>query len=872
MRNAREKARKMLAGAETSVDELKDVALELKRELEFGLARKLLAKAMALDPTDLKIKQQFALCTYKDEELAPGVRHATALNVLEGIGLRDSANTNSETLALGGAVYKRIWEHGGQLEHLFDSLSFYRAAYERNPDTDIGYGGVNAAYIQQLLASRARAASIRTGTVAVEAEKLDGDAEDLRKKMAEQLSLRAQKDPGLMDQYWFVVTLAEVYFGLRDYEKAGKWLYRAREMDVPEWERQTTFRQFVSIARLQGATLPEEDSEQSSWHPAWRALEKLLGAGTEVALSCFRGKVGLALSGGGFRASLFHLGVLARLAEMDVLRSVEVLSTVSGGSIVGAHYYLEVRKLLQAKPDSEITREDYIDIVRQLHRDFLEGVQQNLRTRALASFLNNVRLIFSKSYSRTHRIGELYEKELYAKVQDGHPKDQPRSMRDLLIHPHGGGVGFKPRFSNWRRRAKVPALLLNTTSLNSGHNWHFTARWMGEPPGLLGSEVDKNARYRRLYYEQAPTEKLRDFPLGYAVAASACVPGLFEPLAVEGLFPDRVVRLVDGGVHDNQGVAGLLDEGCTYVLCSDASGQMKDENEPSDGLLAVPLRSNSIMMDRVREAEYQDLRAREDSRSLQGLFFIHLKKDLPVPPVDWVNCQDASQKPHDEPTFTPYGVDRDIQKKIALIRTDLDSFSEVEASALMSSGYLMAESESRELQNAHVKNGEVGTWGGYDVNAGRQDWPFLRLEPILKLPESSTDPRRKDLGSQLDVASSLLFKVWKRSPNLRFVKWGGAAAGLLLLGSLVMTYWDWTLVDTTISVGGLILFLSLAAGGLIFPWLRWVSSPEKLARGYLLKIAIAFFGSFAAKLHIHVFDKIFLRLGKLDRLLDQKER
>ena len=36
--------------------------------------------------------------------------------------------------------------------------------------------------------------------------------------------------------------------------------------------------------------------------------------------------------------------VLARLAEMDVLRSVEVLSTVSGGSIVGAHYYLEVKK------------------------------------------------------------------------------------------------------------------------------------------------------------------------------------------------------------------------------------------------------------------------------------------------------------------------------------------------------------------------------------------------------------------------------------------------------------------------------------------------------------------------------------------------
>lgn len=31
-------------------------------------------------------------------------------------------------------------------------------------------------------------------------------------------------------------------------------------------------------------------------------------------------KLGLALSGGGFRASLFHIGVLARLAERDLLR------------------------------------------------------------------------------------------------------------------------------------------------------------------------------------------------------------------------------------------------------------------------------------------------------------------------------------------------------------------------------------------------------------------------------------------------------------------------------------------------------------------------------------------------------------------------
>ena len=51
-------------------------------------------------------------------------------------------------------------------------------------------------------------------------------------------------------------------------------------------------------------------------------------------------RIGLALSGGGFRAAAYHLGVLKRLEEFGVLASIEALSTVSGGSITGALYAL----------------------------------------------------------------------------------------------------------------------------------------------------------------------------------------------------------------------------------------------------------------------------------------------------------------------------------------------------------------------------------------------------------------------------------------------------------------------------------------------------------------------------------------------------
>ncbi len=44
-------------------------------------------------------------------------------------------------------------------------------------------------------------------------------------------------------------------------------------------------------------------------------------------------KIGMALSGGGFRATVFHLGVLARLARETRLEEVSFVSTVSGGSL-----------------------------------------------------------------------------------------------------------------------------------------------------------------------------------------------------------------------------------------------------------------------------------------------------------------------------------------------------------------------------------------------------------------------------------------------------------------------------------------------------------------------------------------------------------
>ena len=391
-------------------------------------------------------------------------------------------------------------------------------------------------------------------------------------------SMARQSNSDLRRQWWFLVTVAEAYFGLQQYDDARYWLKEAMALEVVDWEYGATARQLARLAFLQNAGVaPAQDSQ------AYRTLRIFLNDDTAALRSIATGKVGLALSGGGFRASLFHIGVLAKFAEQDVLRHIEVISCVSGGSIIGAHYYLELKNLLESKPDAEITQQDYIDVVAKVERDFLEGVQKNLRTRLFANPFVNWKTLIWPNYTRTERLATLMEKTLFRKAsgRDVHWMDE------LIIKPPGVREDFSPKFDNWRRAAKIPVLVLNATALNTGHNWQFTATWMGEPPGAISTEIDGNDLLRRMYYWEAPV-KYRRVRLGRAVAASACVPALFDPIQMDGLFPKRTVALVDGGVHDNQGTASLAEQECSVIVVSDASGQMDQRCNPAVRLCRFP--------------------------------------------------------------------------------------------------------------------------------------------------------------------------------------------------------------------------------------------------------------------------------------------
>jgi predicted acylesterase/phospholipase RssA len=709
----------------------------LRDHQQFGYARRVLGRVRAWGEDSEELRQQDALCTYKDMELPAARRLDRALEILtEGRSLEDSSS--AETLGIAGAIYKRKWELDAKRTDLESAAWCYQRGYEQRADPNHAYAGVNAAFVCDQLAELEE----RTPGVSSEAATLRERADEIRRRIAD-------TTPG--DGGWGDATLGEALFGLGRFEEAAERLAGFRAAQEGQlWRLETTAMQLGALASLRHFDSPG----------AAAALEALVGDRQGAVLRASTGKVGLALSGGGFRASLFHIGTLARLAECRMLRRVEVLSCVSGGSILGAYYYLKLRLLLESKADAEIEDADYVTLVRELAEEFLGAVRRDLRGRLLANVVDNWKMLWSR-YSRTDRAAALFERMFFA----GIPNDRPEAtgewrMTDLYVRPRGREDGFSLRYENWLRQAKVPILVLNATTLNTGHNWQFTASWMGEPPTGAGAQVDASRRLRRVYYRDLPAGQPPP-ALGKAVGASACVPALFPPVTMQGLYEGIDVELVDGGVHDNQGIASLLEQDCTMVLVSDASGQMRDAEHPKRDLLGVASRSNSVLMARVRSAQITELVSLRRSEALRGLMIVHLKKGLPAPPRDWISCQEP-YRPEDD-ALAPdadaeprYRIDPEVQRALAELRTDLDAFSDDEAYSLMAAGYEMTRVELAE---------GVGDAAAADPELEREaGWPFAEVLAKLSRPDGESG-----LATALRPGRARFFR-WLVSRRLRRAK------------------------------------------------------------------------------------------------------
>jgi NTE family protein len=240
--------------------------------------------------------------------------------------------------------------------------------------------------------------------------------------------------------------------------------------------------------------------------------------------------IGVCLSGGGYRAMVFHLGALWRLYDAGVLRVVDRISSVSGGSITAGLLALKWNELS-------------FDPAR-LASDFVPQVVQPIRSLASETIdADAVILGVPLPGHVSDRITAAYEHHLFGGA----------TLQDLPDHP---------RF------------VINATNIQSGVLWRFSKPYMGD---YRVGRVERPA-----------------LPLARAVAASSAFPPVLSPVRLtltpddfkpgsgadlqRPPFTTKVI-LSDGGVYDNLGLETVWKRYQT-VLVSDGGGRLQAEEEP----------------------------------------------------------------------------------------------------------------------------------------------------------------------------------------------------------------------------------------------------------------------------------------------------
>lgn len=132
------------------------------------------------------------------------------------------------------------------------------------------------------------------------------------------------------------------FFQPADYPQLGKWTKQWREVfdrELREIESERAIRTY-SVAKM--PLRPQEGDTTGGTPPIRTAADgwsERIRTGTEP-----RNLIGLAFSGGGIRSATFNLGVLQGLQDLDLLRHVDYLSTVSGGGYIGSWLAGNVRR------------------------------------------------------------------------------------------------------------------------------------------------------------------------------------------------------------------------------------------------------------------------------------------------------------------------------------------------------------------------------------------------------------------------------------------------------------------------------------------------------------------------------------------------
>jgi len=349
--------------------------------------------------------------------------------------------------------------------------------------------------------------------------------------------------------------------------------------------------------------------------------------------------IGLCLSGGGYRAMLFHLGVLWRLAEFGYLGSqarngkygpmgtLQRVSSVSGGSIIAGVLGLAWNDL---KVDDDDLLERFRELVVRPVESFASRTTVTIWSGMLAAVMSSV----NKSVVR------VYSRRLYGK----------KTLQDF---------------------PDSPQFVINATNLQSGALWRFSKPYTRDwRVGEIRNPTDSVAKV------VAASSAFPPFlsPARFRYQASRYTPNSGADLQ-KPPFTTRPT-LSDGGVYDNMGLETVFKNFQT-VIVSNAGGRLESKKRILGDWILQSYRVMSTIDNQVRSLRKRMLISSLVAKKKWGAYWSIRSNIAGYPATDKLDC------PHDR------------TRKLADIPTDLAAKDETTQRRLINWGYAVCDAGIR---------------------------------------------------------------------------------------------------------------------------------------------------------------------------------
>lgn len=319
-------------------------------------------------------------------------------------------------------------------------------------------------------------------------------------------------------------------------------------------------------------------------------------------------KIGLALSGGGYRAAAFHLGTLRALSKLNILDKVDVISAISGGAITGSYFCLNKDSFekFDKEFESKLQKSIILNTVTSIHfiiRILVYFILVGLITFSCYYFISNITFASLLCIGVNLFILVKYQFKIFP-------------LSEII------DIEYNKLFFKDKKLSDLPSsplLAINATNIQTGRLWTFSKNKMGD------------STYTGIKFNH------HNFPISTAVMSSTCVPFAFTPVKIDKTYFDNQEEyenckpiLVDGGVYDNQGVHKLTQIGSSYkcdlVIISDAGNKLPFMNSYNNTLILL-IRTFDVFMNRIKN--FQMMRNLFESKgNEEEIAYISLGWDL----------------------------------------------------------------------------------------------------------------------------------------------------------------------------------------------------------------------------------------------------